>query len=326
MKGKLLSMFAALFVAAGLTAQTISTFEDLQLPVDSFWNGSDTSGGFVDGNAFFANDYNTQWSSWSGFAYSSKSDTLTPGFGNMYSCIAGAGYQGSATYGVAYVSTYGSANYIALRNGGAGHQVSGFYINNSTYAYLSMLNGDSYAKKFGGTSGNDPDWFRLKITGYLNGTMTDTAEFYLADFRFNNNAQDYIVKQWTWVDLTSLGNVDSLVFALSSSDVGQYGMNTPAYFCIDNFTTTDGVGFASMTQNVESKVFPNPASSYVNITSDERVESVEIYDVSGALVKSVKTAGSAATMRMDITALQGGVYFVKVFTAKGTAVSRLIVK
>jgi hypothetical protein len=28
-----------------------------------------------------------------------------------------------------------------------------------------MLNGDSFAKKFGGASGNDPDFFKLTIIG-----------------------------------------------------------------------------------------------------------------------------------------------------------------
>ncbi|MEZ4953573.1 MAG: DUF4465 domain-containing protein [Saprospiraceae bacterium] len=32
-----------------------------------------------------------------------------------------------------------------------------------------------------------------------------------------------------------LGHVDSL-FTLSSSDAGVFGMNTPAYFCLDNLT------------------------------------------------------------------------------------------
>ena len=36
------------------------------------------------------------------------------------------------------------------------------------------------------------------------------------------------------MDLGSLGRVDSLMFALESTDVGEWGMNTPAFFCIDN--------------------------------------------------------------------------------------------
>ncbi|MBC7451396.1 MAG: DUF4465 domain-containing protein, partial [Cytophagales bacterium] len=40
---------------------------------------------------------------------------------------------------------------------------------------------------------------------------------------------------WRWIDLRSLGVVDSLVFTFTSSDVGMYGMNTPAYVAIDHF-------------------------------------------------------------------------------------------
>jgi hypothetical protein len=53
---------------------------------------------------------------------------------------------------------------------------------------------------------------------------------------YEDPEDDYILKEWEWLDLTSLGLVTSLNFALESSDVGEYGMNTPAYFCIDDFT------------------------------------------------------------------------------------------
>ena len=101
-----------------------------------------------------------------------------------------------------------------------------------------MCDGDSYAKKFGGTTGDDPDWFKLKIFGYQNGNFIDTVVFYLADFRFTDNNQDYIIKDWTFVDLSTIENSVSLTFELSSTDNGQYGMNTPAYFFIDNLDYT----------------------------------------------------------------------------------------
>ena len=44
-------------------------------------------------------------------------------------------------------------------------------------------------------------------------------EFYLADYRFANNASDYIVRDWTFVNLASLGAVSKLTFGLTSSDV-----------------------------------------------------------------------------------------------------------
>jgi hypothetical protein len=97
-----------------------------------------------------------------------------------------------------------------------------------------MLNGDAYAKKFGGVSGDEEDWFLLTITGKdAGGTEVGSVEFYLADYRFADNGQDYIVNTWEYVDLMGLGVVESLEFSLSSSDMGSYGMNTPAYFALD---------------------------------------------------------------------------------------------
>ena len=60
-------------------------------------------------------------------------------------------------------------------------------------------------------------------------------DFYLADFRFANNEEDYILDTWEWFDLSSLGNVATISFSLSSSRGSGYNMITPAYFCMDNF-------------------------------------------------------------------------------------------
>jgi len=66
--------------------------------------------------------------------------------------------------------------------------------------------------------------------------MPDSVNFYLADYRFADNDSDYIVNSWKYVDLSTLGGVDTYEFDLSSSDTGAFGMNTPAYFCMDQFS------------------------------------------------------------------------------------------
>jgi len=100
-----------------------------------------------------------------------------------------------------------------------------------------MLNGDAYSKKFGGATDGDSDWFMLTITGKdVDGAVTGTVDFYLADYRAADSADDYIVDTWRYVDLTSLGKVKTLEFVLSSSDVGDWGMNTPASFALDTIT------------------------------------------------------------------------------------------
>ncbi|MCW5908856.1 MAG: DUF4465 domain-containing protein [Chitinophagales bacterium] len=246
MKKFTLSVFT-LLVSSFLFAQTVSTFESLSLAPDSYWNGSDLSGGFSNGNAFFANDYDLTFFSWSGFSYSNMKDSTTAGWSNQYSAIAASGYNGSANYAVA--DEYGNAKVILTGNA-AGKYVEGFYVTNATYAYLSMRDGDVFSKKFGGNTGTDEDWFKLTVKGWLNGNLKNNeVEFYLADFRFADSTEDYIVRDWRWVNLQPLGNVDSIQFFLTSSDTGQWGMNTPAYFCIDNFTTADVANVAPIAVN-----------------------------------------------------------------------------
>lgn len=105
-----------------------------------------------------------------------------------------------------------------------------FMVTNSTYAVLSMMNGDAYAKKF-----ETGDWFKLVITALdKNGDVTgEKVEYYLADLRTVSSPG--ILTEWAMVDLTPLGNhVNTVTFSLESSDNGNFGMNTPAYFCFDN--------------------------------------------------------------------------------------------
>lgn len=220
----------------------LASMEDLDLEEDSFWNGSDGSGEFTSGVIRFRNVYDSEYDSWNEWAYSSMTDTTTPGYANQYSAIAGRGAHDSKTYVVAYdISSFGFGEKPGLmfEDTETGYKVSGMYITNTTYAYLYMLNGDDYNQPFGGENGTDEDWYLLTIRGIypeVEDKVIPSVEFYLADFRFANSEDDYIISDWTWVDLSSLGDVIGLEFEVSSSDVGDWGMNNPTYFAADGIT------------------------------------------------------------------------------------------
>ncbi len=308
-------------LAVSLFAQP-ADFENFNLGTDEFLNGSDGSGGFQSGLFFFPNSYNAAWDSWSGWAVSSMTDVTTPGFGNQYSCIAGEGADNSTAYAVSFVSGE-SIVPMPLPDDPATLPFS-VEINNSTYAYYSMLDGDNYAKKFGGIDGNDPDFFLLTIKGYVNGSLTnDSIDFYLADYRFADNSQDYILNEWTTVDLTSLGHVDSLSFTLSSSDIGVFGMNTPAYFCLDNLTLEIIENTNQPLVDVQLNIFPNPVAEQLSIDWREPIPGhVFIYSNTGQLVRQSPLAYGLQTL--DVGSLVAGSYFIKIQTAEGWLSRRIL--
>ncbi len=308
-------------------AQTTTIdFEELSLNAQSFYQ--DNSGtDFSSHGLSFQYDWNTTWNYWSGgFAYSNINDSVTSGATNLYATKAFKGYNNSA-------------NYVCGQNGARikftgnllNKTVNGLMICNSTYAANSMRNGDAFAKKFGGVSGNDPDWFKLTIKGYTGGVLgTDSVDFYLADYRFSNNAQDYIVKDWTFVNLLNLGMVDSLTFKLSSSDVGNWGMNTPAFFCLDNILINATIGMEPNNASVfQSHFFPNPNSGSVTLTINEAgTESIDIsiIDICGRQVYEHKTETEKGKllMNLNLEQLSAGVYFLNIKSGAIEHVEKLI--
>lgn len=244
-------------------AQTVANFENVTLPgSDTTYLQSQASNGdgiytFNTGNVKLYGSIDFGGTYFANFNCSNHTDTVTPGPANQFSNIVGSGVDGSANYGIAFIesdwSMPGSPNIpvkAKLTDDAAGNIVAGCYITNSVYAYRYMLDDDYYAE--------NEYWFKLIIKGYNAGVAgSDSVVFTLADF--SNPATPVLVNTWQWVDLTSLGNVDSLTFNLESDDVGDFGMNTPAYFAIDNLITLDG-NCPSVTNLAASDITENSAT------------------------------------------------------------------
>src|SRR5690554_1471248 len=79
--------------------------------------------------------------------------------------------------------------------------------------------------------------------------------------------------------------------------------------------------------NEKIQVFPNPASNIVHITNsiDVTIEEINIYDVTGKLIKTEKTA-STENMVLNIEDLTSGSYLIHIKTSQGTAVKKMIKK
>ena len=213
-----------------------ATFDDVTLGSNGYWQGESGDNEMFSGGWFFTNYYMPEYSFWGGFTASNHTDMSQSGLSAQYTAATGAGYDGSTQYGVAYCMGVQTDVYAA---DGIAHTVTGCYVTNNLWAYQNMHDGDATATAFGGPTGNDPDWFKLTATGKnANGQTVGTAEFYLADYRFANNDDDYILNTWEWFDLSTLGSVHTISFSLSSSKNNSGGMITPAYFCMENFNGT----------------------------------------------------------------------------------------
>ena len=182
------------------------------------------AGSFISNGVTFTNNWNSAWNCcWSNFTYSNQTDTTTAGYLNDRSAITGTDVSGNGNYAVAYNNSSTDAN-IQF---GSATQVNSAYFTNTTYAYLAVADGND---GFGGVKGpfEMGDFFTLTIRGLAqNGSVLNTVDFDLADGA-------NVVNSWELVDLSTLGTVYGLSFGLSSSDNGDWGMNTPAYFAMDN--------------------------------------------------------------------------------------------
>jgi hypothetical protein len=338
MKSKLF-LIAFLGTILTMKSQTVlSDFESLGLTTGQYNDNKTAGTTFQNGDAVFAPAWDTSFGGyWSdGWAASAVHDSATAGSANQYGCAAYKGYSNSNAFAVG--NTSGKLK-MHLTGNSFGKPVLGMYVCNSTYAYQSMKKGDSFAKKFGGTTGNDPDWFKLQVKRYNGGVLkADTVDILLADYRFANNAQDYILKTWTWIDLRKLGPtdttgfVDSLAFYLTSSDNSFGYMNTPAYFCIDNFTTNAPLvnGIQNFLSETELNLFPNPANNFFEVAYQTETPSfvnLKVTDVTGRelLMQNFKSFNGLNKFKVETETFSSGIYYVTL-NVEGKIFSKKLIK
>ncbi|MEJ6588963.1 MAG: DUF4465 domain-containing protein [Crocinitomicaceae bacterium] len=320
---KVYIFLTALFMGAQLQAQPTIDFESSLTDPETYDNGADGNGDFDFSPITLNNYYDADFNYFSGFAISNVTDNTTPGYLNQYSAYSGSGSNGSNTYAI------GTSN-PEIHSSSEQARIVSFDVSNTTYAGLSMLNGDSFAKQFGspnnaagepdGTEGDD--FFRVwVICENLFGEDKDSIEFYLADFRFEDNTEDYILNTWETIDLASLISFDvsHVYMRFESSDIGAFGMNTPGYVAIDNIGW-EGTFGVSEVNNSGFQTYPNPVKDILHIKGAEGHLSLISSNGTEIFKGEHNTISS-----IDCSDLPSGVYLLKIDTENGT-VSRRIVK
>jgi len=188
---------------------------------------SNNSGFDLDGLHFSHASSQEPYLVWSGFCPSAVrdaeeySDSEWPD--HQWATIAGHSVQGDyeASYLVAYWDTMDEGSCVITGTGGITFKPYDVYVSNTTWGYYAMKNGTAFSEPLA-----EDGWFKLTITGYRKGIVAGSIDVMLADKGIPS-------REWNKVKLKSLGLIDEMVFSLSSSDTGEWGMNIPAYFCID---------------------------------------------------------------------------------------------
>ena len=120
------------------------------------------------------------------------------------------------------------------------YTLKGLWFCNSSYTYGVIMHGNKFGASGVATplsaqvdaGGNHIGYFQVELECYdFAGNKLATYTKVLADYR--NGKNENPVTTWTYWPINQAG-VGFVKFNFSGSDTGEYGLNTPAYLCIDD--------------------------------------------------------------------------------------------
>ena len=220
-------------------SRTVS-FEYQKLNDLGFWAGEENENGYESwGSMVYPCEYqesyvklNTTFGGyyWSGYAISNRTEKgFTPGdftptgMPDQFNNVTGKAHSGK---NFCVVMPYGETIHLGAKSSKAkGAQLKGFWYTNSSYTAHAIENGDGMSTVPGGFTKDD--WFKCIVTGMKADSTTVSVEIMLAQ------NGDY-VKDWQFVDLSSMGQIKSLSFSFDGTKKNEHGVTTPAYMCIDD--------------------------------------------------------------------------------------------
>lgn len=189
-----------------------------------------------------------------------------------------------------------------------------------------------------------PDVLQVSYSfSYANGQLTATLTPYNADETFGDVVNMAIStmpgeqlmtissdkKSATFTTAVAEGQTCSIYFlyslsSLTGNEMTAKNMNDSEHLIY--YTGGDCGQSSAINENAAASntLWPNPASKYVNVTSDEVIERIDVVAQNGAMVM-VSTPGSESAV-LDIAGLDAGRYIVIINTASGQNVETMLVK
>lgn len=103
----------------------------------------------------------------------------------------------------------------------------------------------------------------------------------------------------------------------------EWGYSMDLYPNIKLFFATDPTGVEQLQQTATISLYPNPASSVLNVQSRENILSTRILNTLGQEVYSQSQSSATNHQQINVASLKKGIYLVQVLTATGTAVQKV---
>jgi hypothetical protein len=169
-------------------------------------------------------------------------------------------------------------------------------------------------------------WLQVSTNG---GSTYTTKQIWKAGTDFNNNQRvnPSVIIDGPFTSTTRIrfrndaSNDNDLVYIDDVTILGCGSFVREAQN-VDNPTPSGTEQNALNGLNKKLTIFPNPASSYINLVTNLKVNSIAIYDVKGVLINEILT--SEIFGPIDISKLSQGSYFIVIQTDEGTLYEKFI--
>jgi hypothetical protein len=95
-------------------------------------------------------------------------------------------------------------------------------------------------------------------------------------------------------------------------------MNTPSFFCIDNFEYNVITSVNEVAKNNAVKIYPNPSTDNIYLNYESDFSAINIINLQGKNVLQSKNKN------IDISGLENGIYIAQIMTENGVLNSKFV--
>lgn len=206
---------------------------------------------------------------------------------------------------------------------------SDFILNQSGFKDWQDPQNDNLWQGVNGINNPCPSGYRLPTAAEFNAEVaTWSSQDYAGGFNsilrlpaagFRSSGDGTIVNPGGISGFYHTSNVNlsnTSYLAINGSLAGTYDLERAAGMCVR--CIKDAAAALNDKSKIEFSIYPNPANDFITLKTDEKIEKVQLFDISGNLVQSEKTNN------FSIESLSTGTYIIDVKVPSGIYRTRLV--